>query len=170
MRWAEFRDLEPELAGDAFTSLEDGTHKTIATLRADGSPRISAVEARFVDGDLWFGSMPGSPKSKDLLRDPRFALHSASHEPDGWTGDAKIAGRAIAVHDRAAKDRLVAVAGTAPPGDFDLFRADIDEVVVIRLAAGEDHLLIGRWTAASGLQIIRAGEPVATDDAGAAGT
>lgn len=155
MRWAEFRDQEPELANDAFASFEDGTHKTIATLRPDGAPRISGIEARFVDGDLWFGSMPDSPKSRDLKRDPRFALHSASHEPDAWAGDAKISGRAVQVDDQAAKDRLVAVAGTAPPGDFDLFRADIDEVIVIRLGPSSDHLIIGTWRAGSGLRVSR---------------
>ncbi len=155
MRWADFRAAQPELAADAFASLEDGTHKAIATLRADGSPRISGIEARFVDGDLWFGSMGGSPKSRDLLRDPRFALHSSSHEPDVWTGDAKVGGRAVLVTDQAAKDRLVAVAGTAPPGDFELFRAEIDEVIVIRLGPSKDHLLVGTWTAAGGLVVTR---------------
>src|SRR3712207_6914843 len=32
-------------------------HKTIATLRRDGSPRISGTETRFGEGDLWIGSM-----------------------------------------------------------------------------------------------------------------
>ena len=31
-------------------------------------------------------------KARDLQRDPRYALHSGSEDPDGWTGDAKIAG------------------------------------------------------------------------------
>lgn len=55
----------------------------------------------------------------------------------------------------AAKDRLVAVAGAAPPGDFDLFRADIDEVIVIRLGPSSDHLIIGTWRAGSGLRVSR---------------
>ena len=31
-------------------------------------------------------------KARDLQRDPRFALHSGSDEPDDWVGDAKLAG------------------------------------------------------------------------------
>lgn len=154
MRWAEFVEREPDLAGDAHTSFEAGTHKTIATVRPDGAPRISGIEARFVDGDLWFGSMPGSPKSRDLIRDPRFALHSASREPDLWTGDAKIAGRAVAVDDDAAKAALVTAVGD-DPGPFDLFRAAIDEVIVIRLAPERDHLIIGTWTPSAGLRVTR---------------
>lgn len=146
---------QPHLAADALASFDAGTHKTIATLRSDGSPRISGIEARFIDGDLWLGSMPGSPKSRDLWRDPRFALHSTSMEPDIWSGDAKIAGRAIVVDDQSAKDRVREVAGTAPPGDFDLFRVEIDELVVIRLGNPADHLLIGTWRAGGELQVRR---------------
>ena len=56
-------------------------HKTIATLRADGSPRISGIEAAFENGDLIFASMPNARKGVDLHRDPRFALHSATVDP-----------------------------------------------------------------------------------------
>jgi hypothetical protein len=30
-------------------------HKTLATLRQDGSPRISGIELEFVDGDVVMG-------------------------------------------------------------------------------------------------------------------
>ena len=71
-------------------------HKTIATLRADGSPRISGIEAVFQDGELVFGSMPKARKGADLVRDPRFGLHSATVDPvEGaaadWPGEAKVA-------------------------------------------------------------------------------
>ena len=80
-------------------------HKTIAMLRADGSPRISAIEAQFAGPDLTFGSMLGSRKGVDLERDPRFALHCASldppeGDPSGWAGDAKVAGRAVLIGEQ----------------------------------------------------------------------
>jgi len=91
--------------------LDAHVHKTIATLRADGSPRICGTGTRFVDGDLWIGAMPAARKARDLQRDPRYALHSGSDDPPGWTGDAKVAGVAVAVVDRATVDRVV------PPQD-----------------------------------------------------
>jgi Pyridoxamine 5'-phosphate oxidase len=96
------------LARDARGLLEAHVHKTIATLRADGAPRISGIEAKFIDGDLWFGSMPGSRKSADLARDPRFSLHSGSIDPPDWQGDAKLSGVAEEVTDtdRKAADEL----------------------------------------------------------------
>ncbi|WP_250548443.1 pyridoxamine 5'-phosphate oxidase family protein [Pseudonocardia sp. H11422] len=97
--WNDVERAEPEFAARVRSIFDAHKHKTIATLRADGSPRISGIEIQFADGELTFGSMPGARKGADLLRDPRFALHSASVDPPegapaGWTGDAKIAGRA----------------------------------------------------------------------------
>ena len=137
-RWEEIAAAEPEFAGAAQAFMDAGTHKTIATLRSDGSPRISGIEAQFVEGDLWFGSMLRAVKALDLLRDPRCALHSMS--PNDWKGDAKIAGRAIeatAPHD--------------PESDAHYFRADIDEVVLIRLRDDRKALVIESWHEGRGL-------------------
>ena len=93
--WSEIEEQAPELAAEAKRYFEKHRHKTLATLRRDGSPRISGSEAELEGGELTFGSMWRGVKALDLLRDPRFALHSGADEPDdGWTGDAKVAGRA----------------------------------------------------------------------------
>ena len=98
--WKAIEQAEPEFAGRVRRLFDAGRHKTIATLRADGSPRISGIECEFTDGDLRFGSMTGARKGADLERDPRFALHGPTFHPEEgkeseWPGEAKIAGRAI---------------------------------------------------------------------------
>jgi hypothetical protein len=80
--WSEVASAAPELAGTAQRLFDAHAHKTLATLRKDGSPRISGTEAKFAEGELWFGSMWQSRKALDLRRDPRFALHSASVDPE----------------------------------------------------------------------------------------
>ena len=98
--WKDIEQAEPEFAARVRRLFDAGRHKTIATLRADGSPRISGIECEFADGELRFGSMPAARKGADLRRDPRFALHGPTfhpqegHEAD-WPGEAKIAGRAV---------------------------------------------------------------------------
>jgi len=98
--WSEVESAEPAFAARVRALLDAEKHKTIATLRADGGPRISGIEVQFADGELTFGSMPKARKGADLHRDPRFALHSASvappegHESE-WHGDAKVAGVAV---------------------------------------------------------------------------
>ena len=91
--WRAVLDSEPEFAQRAQTIMDAHRHKTIATLRADGSPRISGIEASFVQDQLWFGSMPGARKGQDLRRDPRFALHSASVDSPGGSGAQLVGGR-----------------------------------------------------------------------------
>jgi hypothetical protein len=46
----------------------------LATLRSDGFPRISPMEPRIFEDQLWLPGMPGNTKFRDLARDPRFCL------------------------------------------------------------------------------------------------
>lgn len=149
--WGEIERLAPELARQARALLDAHVHKTLATLRADGSPRISGLEAKFIDADLWFGSMPGSRKGADLARDPRFALHSGSIDPPAWEGDAKVAGlvEEIVDHDRKAAIFKAMGAEEVSP-DSVLFRADVREVVLTRLTEAKDELAIDFWSQAGG--------------------
>ena len=145
--WKDVEQAEPEFAARVRRLFDAGRHKTIATLRADGSPRISGVECEFADGELRFGSMPGARKGADLRRDPRFALHGPTFHPEEgkeaeWPGEAKIAGRAV----------LAGSIGDGPAGD--LFLADISEVVITRLNPEATLLVIESWTPQRGLRLV----------------
>jgi hypothetical protein len=144
-RWHEVEAEAPELAARAWALFGLDKHKTLATLRRDGSPRISGTELELVDGDLWLGSMQNAVKALDLRRDPRYALHSLSTEA-GWKGDAKIAGRAEETFDEDARARIVGEGSQAHA-----FRLDVEELVVVRLGEPADHLLIESWHAGRGL-------------------
>ena len=147
--WNEFEQVAPEFAARVRRLFDTGRHKTIATLRADGSPRISGIECEFADGELRFGSMLGARKLADLQRDPRFALHGPTFHPvvgeeAEWPGEAKIAGRAIPAGEVAAVD------DQTPDGA--MFVADITEVVVTGLDATATKLVVESWTAERGLR------------------
>jgi hypothetical protein len=129
--------------------LDAHVHKTLATLRHDGSPRISGTEVVFADGELWLGSMWRSVKALDLQRDPRFALHSGSADPPEWTGDAKLAGRVEEITDPERKRALIR--GDASPDSSHLFRTDITELIVVRLGDLADYLVIESWHAGRGV-------------------
>lgn len=143
--WQAIVDSEPDFASRVKRLFDAGRHKTIATLRSDGSPRISGIECEFVDGDLRFGSMPRARKGADLRRDPRFALHSPTFHPEPgkeaeWPGEAKIAGRAVPANLETQ------------PSDGDMFAADITEVVITGLDDHATKLVIEIWTEARGLK------------------
>ena len=148
--WSDFETAAPALAEYVRERLDAHRHKTLATLRRDGSPRISGTEAFIRHGDLWIGSMKDARKALDLQRDPRYALHSGSDEPDDWAGDAKVAGAAEEITD---PERVKAVVeGDAPPGPMHLFRLDLAEVSTVRLSEDRKHLVIDVWTPDGGLR------------------
>jgi Pyridoxamine 5'-phosphate oxidase len=154
--WEEIEAAAPELAGRTRAAFDAHKHKLLATLRRDGSPRISGIEAGFADGELWLGMMPGSRKALDLRRDPRLALHSASldppDDPSSWAGDAKLSGRALEVDDPA---RLRQLGAGDEAGSAHLFRVDITELVHTRVGEPADHLVIELWQEGRGLRQMR---------------
>ena len=137
--WKEFAAAEPELAQRVQERFSIRKHKTLATVRKDGSPRISGIETEFADGQLFLGMMPNSRKLLDLRRDPRLALHSPTDDPpegqpSGWPGEAKIAGVAIeSAHPESAV-----------PGASRV-RVDITEVVFTHLNDAGDQLVVESW-------------------------
>ena len=138
----------PDFADRVRRVFDHRRHKTLATLRADGSPRISGIELEFRDGEVLMGFMPGSRKLGDVRRDPRLAVHGLSEDPPeadpgAWAGDAKLAGRAVEIFDRGP-----AGASEASPR----FWIDISEVVLTRVGEPADHLVIESWHPGGGLR------------------
>jgi hypothetical protein len=136
--WSQFAAAEPELARRVQERFSIRKHKTLATIRKDGSPRISGIETEFTDGDLYLGMMPDSRKLLDLRRDPRLALHSPTDDPpaeraSGWAGEAKISGRAVDAGPLSS------------PAAGARVRVEIDEVVLTHLNKAGNRLVIDAW-------------------------
>jgi hypothetical protein len=86
--WEDFLAEAPQLAAAVRRGFEAAKHHVLATLRRDGSPRVSGTEVDFRGPDLVLGSMGGARKAADLRRDGRFALHA--HPGDDMDqGDVK---------------------------------------------------------------------------------
>lgn len=141
--WQEIEKDAPEFAERVRERFAAGIHKTMATLRKDGSPRISGTEIEFADGEVTFGTMGGSRKLQDLRRDPRIAVHSPTIDPPSegqWLGDAKLAGRVVEI-PAPEKD--------AQPGAA-YFRIDITEVTLTYVGTPADQLVIESWREGTG--------------------
>ena len=146
--WGEVESEAGELAARAHRFLEAHTHRTLATLRRDGSPRISGTEMQFIAGEVYIGSMWKAVKALDLRRDPRFALHSGSDDPPDWNGDAKIAG---AVEEITNPERVLEINGSEVERSH-LFRLEISELVVVGLNEARDKLIIESWREGRGIK------------------
>jgi hypothetical protein len=141
--WQEFVSAEPDLARRVQALFEAHRHHTMATLRRDGSPRISGTEVELGAEGLFLGMMAGALRASDLRRDGRIALHSSTVDPDddptAWAGDAKVSGRAVEVVEHDGE-----------PGSH-RFVVDLTEVVITRVGTPPDHLVIETWHPGRGL-------------------
>ena len=153
--WQEVEAAIPDLAAAVRAAFDAYKHKVLATLRADGSPRVSGNELTFKDGEAWLGMMHRSVKALDLLRDPRLAVHSATADAELKLGDAKLSGLAVEETDaetirRFGADSAEEREGADPPEEFHLFRVDINELSIVRIGDPPDHLLIESWSPSAG--------------------
>jgi hypothetical protein len=138
--WAEFEAAAPEFASRVRELMVTRKHLTMATVRRDGSPRISGTEIEFSGGRLQIGSMAGAVKALDLRRDPRVAIHGPTVDPPaggpaGWKGEAKIAGAATEVESASGAHRFV---------------IDVQEAVITHLNEAGTRLVVESWNAARG--------------------
>jgi hypothetical protein len=153
--WADFRAAESDFADVVQARFQDFRHHVLATLRTDGSPRLTGLEADFREGELWLGMMIGSRKALDLRRDPRFSLHAnPGSDSDTEGGDVRVSGRAVEVTDA---DELRRWASGAPEGQqperFHLFRTELSEVV--RVHVEDPYIIFEVWHPGRALRTIR---------------
>lgn len=140
--WRDFEAASPALAGTVRRTFAVRKHATMATVRADGSPRISGTEIEFSDdGEIYLGMMPGARRAGDLRRDPRVALHCPTEDPPpgddaAWLGDGKISGRAVEVEPHR-------------------FRIDIEQVVHTKVSDDVRALDITVWSPEAGATSMR---------------
>lgn len=151
--WSQFEAEAPTLADAVRERLDRHVHKTLATVRRDGSPRISGTETRLVGGELWIGSMWAARKAHDLQRDGRYALHSGSDDPPGWKGDAKLAGVAEEVTDQELVRSINGEVAAGRPSH--LFRLEVQEVSTVVLNDAGDGIVVTFWRPGRAVQIIR---------------
>jgi hypothetical protein len=142
--WSAFEAAQPEFASRVRALLSSRKHLTMATLRRDGSPRISGTEIEFAGGQLRIGSMPVAVKALDLRRDPRLAIHGPTDDPPAgnagaWKGEAKIAGIATEVDSGSSAHR---------------FLIDIQEAVITRLNEAGSRLVVESWSEARGYRLL----------------
>jgi hypothetical protein len=146
--WPAFAREAPDLAASVRARFAERKHCTIATLRRDGSPRISGTEVQLSDDAFELGSMPGARKALDLLRDPRCAVHSPTVDPppgreSDWPGEAKVAGLA----------EQVPPASDGPHDGSHRFRLALTEVVLTEVDG--DQLAITSWHPGRGVEVRR---------------
>ncbi|MEV1333648.1 pyridoxamine 5'-phosphate oxidase family protein [Micromonospora costi] len=133
--WSEFAADEPRLADGIRVLMQQygPGFGYLATVRADGGPRVHPVSPVITDEGLYCFIID-SPKRRDLERDGRYALHS--FPPEESDDEAYVAGHAHPVTDQARVARLAASAGAASQVDWRLFEFTVDVAMLARRDPG----------------------------------
>jgi len=153
-RWADFEHAAPDLAVEVREVIDRSGFVLVGTIRRDGTPRISPVEARVVQGHLMLVLIRGTHKARDLLRDPRLVLNSPVFDAADPGCELKLRGRGVAVEERGLLEATVnateAASGWRPPADWHFFSIEIEDVALMEWDHGA--LAMTRWTAERGLE------------------
>jgi hypothetical protein len=152
--WADFEGAAPELAAQGRELIDRFGFVLMGTIRRDGAPRISPVEARVVQGHLMLVMIRGTHKARDLLRDSRLVLNTPVFDPADPGFELKLRGRAVAVEDRgqleATAEATEAASGWRPPSEWHFFSVDVEDVALMEWDRGA--LAMTRWVAERGLE------------------
>ncbi|MDQ2722644.1 MAG: pyridoxamine 5'-phosphate oxidase family protein [Actinomycetota bacterium] len=158
--WRQFTEGAPRIAAIfARRHVAAGSLCMLATLRSDGSPRISPMEPRVFEDQLWLVGMPDTTKFRDLERDPRFCLHTATIDTEVKDGDAKLWGVVNDVQDKSLHQRFVealfAETGFDLRGqEFDHFyAADLSGASAVEVRSG--HMDVTVWNPGAAERVVR---------------
>ncbi|TCJ93151.1 pyridoxamine 5'-phosphate oxidase family protein [Nocardia alba] len=158
--WSQFTEEAPSIAA-VFQRRHQATGKLcmLATLRADGSPRISPIEPMVFEDMLVLAGMPNTRKFDDLARDPRFCLHTATVDTRVSDGDAKLFGTVTDLQDETVHARFAQK--LFDDSGFDIRGERFDHFYVADLTGAstvevdDDHLDITVWKPGAGETVVR---------------
>jgi Pyridoxamine 5'-phosphate oxidase len=159
MNWNDLERVAPEIARSGRERLDEARVAMLSTLRRDGSPRISPVEPYLTQGQLLFGAMSWSLKTRDLLRDPRCVLHSVITGPNNGEGELKLHGRASAADDEIRTACHDGWWQGRPPDTATVFVLTIDEATFIDWDTGHGQMTVRRWSPEQGSTTTRRNYP-----------
>ena len=123
--WQDFALAEPELSAFGEARLKSGP-AYLATVRADGMPRVHPVTPIIGEGHLFLFMEPTSPKGRDLERGSGYALHCWVSDNDGGEGEFWLAGRALLLTDNPAMWELAVKYGYQPQDHYILFELTVE--------------------------------------------
>ena len=123
--WKTFAAAEPELAAFGAQRFGGGV-AYLATVKADGAPRLHPVTPIVGEEQLFLFMEPTSPKGHDLRRDGRYALHCAVRDSEGGEGEFLVSGRATFVEDPSLRAEAVRSASYTPQERYILFTLTVE--------------------------------------------
>ena len=115
----------------------------IATIKADGYPRVHPFSPFVGLGRLFAFMEPTSPKGKDLQRNGKYSIHSLVTDMNGTNGEFQIGGRASLLTDIASRETATRSCPYKPNERYILFEFKIESCLTNNYADGVSNT--SRW-------------------------
>lgn len=128
MSWKTLSESSPELA--EFGRQRFATEVAyLATVKADGAPRVHPVTPIVAEDHLFVFMEPTSPKGHDLQRDGRYALHASVSDSSGGAGEFLVSGRGRRVDDPELRALAAGRASYEPADRYVLYELRIERAL-----------------------------------------
>lgn len=126
---ASWQDLESEAPGLAAFGAERlrGSPTYLATVRADGRPRVHPVTPIIAAGRLFVFMEPTSPKGRDLRERGGYAIHNGVPDSQGTGGEFWASGVGHQIDDPDTRSNVAEAASYTPADRYLLFELGVDE-------------------------------------------
>jgi hypothetical protein len=152
--WAYLEKAAPEVAAQARAVIDQWSFMFAATIRRDGTPRLSPVETHLVAGHLALAIIPQSHKASDITRDPRIVLQSPIAEADEPGAELKLRGRATALSEGDLRERIAdaieRASGWRPAPSWLVVTVTVDHLALMSWSAGD--LTLTCWDPRNGVR------------------
>ncbi|MFN8412431.1 MAG: hypothetical protein U0Z26_08585 [Anaerolineales bacterium] len=139
--WKEFEQQVPDFANFGKARFQNGV-AYIGTLRPDGSPRVHPCTP-IIGEQLFLFMEPTSPKGKDLVRDPRYTLHSMVEDSSGGNGEFYVRGLASLTNDPTHRQQAIRASSYTPQERYILYIFSIEFAFMNQYIDGNANPL--RW-------------------------
>lgn len=143
--WGEFAAAVPNLAAYGRERLNNRV-SYLATLRANGQPRVHPVTPIISDERLFVFMEPTSPKGKDLQRSGHFQLHCGVENTGGGAGEFYLRGIGTLVEDAALREEAVNAAGYSPKPRYILFTLSVEYAFMNVYGTDDTPGTVARWS------------------------
>lgn len=139
--WQDFASQAPEMAAFGLARFGGGV-AYLATIQADGSPRVHPVTP-IIGEQLFLFMEPNSPKGKDLQRGSGYALHCSVANNEGGEGEFYVRGRATLITEPHIREQAIQAAAYTPRERYILFILSVESAFMNRYINGQPT--IQRW-------------------------
>jgi predicted pyridoxine 5'-phosphate oxidase superfamily flavin-nucleotide-binding protein len=157
--WAGFAAQAAGLAEDIARVVDHYRFALVATIRQDGTPRISTMEIHLMGDDLMVVLLPGTRKASDIRHDNRVTLQSPVINAENPGSEFKLRGRALPVEDEerraAAADLVEGYSGWRPPPSWPFLTIAVADATHTAWRT-DGTATMTRWTVTEG--IVRSAE------------